>query len=155
MVCGLFGLKKMFGALKKKFEKLIKADESKIVSASINTESIHTQVIDANQRQLYEQGIQADGTSTGDYALSTKAYKEAYGDAYGIPGRTDHITGLDTGETYKSMEVKALPEGIVITADNNGFFDREPKALGLTSESKKEIIPEIRRNIIEAIAATL
>lgn len=117
---------------------------------------MQAQIVDLNQKQLYEQGLQADGSPTGQYAPYTIAQKQAYGDAYGVPGRTDHITGLDTGETYKSMHVEALPEGFVISADDrNGFFDVIDKGLGMTKESKKELLPEIHESMMERMKKAL
>ena len=143
----------MFERLKRKAAKFQNLNQDKLMDEVLAIPVLDAQIVDLNQKQLYEQGLQADGSPTGEYSAKTKLYKYFYGDARGIPGRADHMTGLDTGETYDSMAVKSLPEGIVITADDrNDFFKTyEPKGLGLTEGSKKEILPEVRESLIHKI----
>ena len=142
----------MLEAVKKLSAKVKAIDQGKELNQILTNESMQAQIIDLNQRQIYEQGIQADGTPTGEYSPKTIALKIQHGDARGVPGRVDHITGLDTGITYDSMNVKAEPDGIVINAeDRNGFFEIEPKGLGLTKESINEIIPEVRQSLIQRL----
>jgi hypothetical protein len=145
-----------FGRIKRKYQALKKLNQDKILHGILSDDLVQAQIVDLNQKQLYEQGLQADGTPTGEYSPITIAYKQQFGDARGIPGRTDHITGLDTGETYDSMKVESKSEGIIITAeDRNGFFDVEDKGLGLTNESLSEIRPEIRQGIINEVRKAL
>ncbi len=142
----------MFGAIKEKAKKVAAINQDKMLTEILSDDVLQAQIVDLNQKQLYEQGVQADGTETGQYHPYTVAYKIQYGDAKGVPGRVDHITGLNTGITYNSMKVKSLPEGIVVTADDrNNFFDREPKGLGLTNESLSEIRPHVREGLIEKV----
>lgn len=141
----------MFGdRLKRKLSKLRKLNQDVMLEKIFAGDSMDHQIVGLQQKQLYVKGEQSDGSPTGEYAPSTIAQKKAYGDAYGVPGRTDHITGLDTGETYRSMAVESLPEGFVITADDrNDFFKVIDKGLGLTQESKRELLPEIQEDILE------
>jgi len=146
----------MFGRIKNKFKKIQALDQGKMLDEILAIDSVKAQIIDLNQHQLYDLGIQADGSETGQYSINTIRRKLAYGDARNTPGRIDHITGLDTGITYNSMMVKALPDGIVIHADDrNNFFDREPKGLGLTRESIAEIRPEIKQRLIIKVRESL
>ena len=121
-----------------------------ILEDVLKDSSLQAQIVDLNQSQLYDQGIQADGTPTGDYAqITIDKYKPLAG-YEGRDSRSDHITGKDTGETYDSMKVSTGSEGFVITADDrNDFFEREPKGLGLTTESLNEILPEIKESFIQ------
>lgn len=139
-----------FQAIRNKADAIKKFDQDKELQKVLADPILDAQIIDLNQKQLYEQGIQSDGSPTGQYSPYTIALKEQYGDAYGVPGRTDHITGLDTGETYQSMAVESKLEGITITADDrNDFFKIEDKGLGLTNESLSEIRPHVRESLVE------
>jgi len=148
----------MFSAIKRRADNLRKFNQEKELDRILSTPSLEAQIIDLNQKQLYDEGIQADGTSTGQYAPITKSYYKPLAAAEGRDGRTDHVTLKDTGHLYDSMQVEAVPEGIIITADDeNGVFEKMKveQALGLTSESKAEIIPEIKQDLIETILTKL
>ena len=142
----------MLGILREKAERLKSFNQDEVLAAILNDDGIKAQIIDLNQKQLYEQGIQADGTPTGEYSPNTMRRKQAYGDSWNTPGESSHITGNDTGITYRSMNVRAEADGIVINADDrNNFFEREPQGLGLTSESLNELKPEITERLIEKV----
>jgi hypothetical protein len=142
----------MLGILKQKAEKFRAISTDSLLQEIFSSGDLDSQIIDLNQKQLYEQGIQADSTPTGDYSPNTRRRKQAYGDSFNTPGESGHITGNDTGITYKSMNVVAQPDGIVINADDrNNFFEREPKGLGLTKESLSEILPEVRERFKEKL----
>lgn len=148
----------MFDAIKKKVENLKKFNQEKALNEILSTPSLESQIIDLNQKQLYEQGIQADGSSTGQYAPITISHYKPLAKAEGRDGRTDHVTLKDTGHLYNSMEVVAVKEGITITADDeNGVFEKMKveDALGLTAESISDIIPEIRTELIEKVKNAL
>ena len=139
-----------------KFKKLSQIDENQLMHDVLDDETLQAQIIDLNQHQLYDEGLQADGTETGHYALKTMQYKEAYGDSRRTPGNISHITGNDTGETYDSMKVQNMPDSFLITADDrNDFGAREPNFLGLTEESIAEIQPQIIEGMIEKIKELL
>ena len=117
---------------------------------------IQAQIIDLNQKQLYEEGVQSDGSPTGDYAPITVAYYKPLAASEGRDGRSDHITGKDTGITYDSMRVIPGYNYFTIKADDrNNFFDREPLGLGLTRESIEELVPEILERAIEGVKETI
>lgn len=139
----------LFGKLLKRVEQL-KTPLKPIMEQVFKDVTLQAQIVDLNQYQLYEQGIQSDGSETGQYAQITIDKYKPLAEYEGRDGRSDHITGKDTGETYNSMRVRSDSAGIRITADDrNRFFDREPKGLGLTTESKNEIIPEVKEIFIK------
>jgi len=133
----------------------LKQDE--ILDEIFSVPSVQAQIVDLNQNQLYNQGVQSDGTPTGQYAPITVSKYKPLALAEGRDGRSDHITGKDTGETYASMKVQVLPKnGFEITADDrNNFFDRITDGLGLTEESVQTIMPEIKERMIDSIRQRL
>lgn len=144
----------MFGKLKQLEKKVRSFSQEKAMKEILKEKDLQAQIIDLNQKQLFEQGIDADGKPTGDYAPST-----IYG-TKNFPGkiekgqRYDHITLKDTGEFYDSMQVKSIPEGIQIKADylkegGEDLRDEWPSAVGLTNESKQEIKPQIKESFME------
>lgn len=142
----------MFEALINKFKGLAEMNANNVIHEVISDETLQAQIVDLNQNQLYEQGIQADGSPTGEYAPITITKWKPLAAAEGRDGRIDHITGKDTGQTYASMKVANLSDQFIITADDrNHFFDREPQGLGLTDESINEIMPQIKDGIIEQL----
>ena len=134
-------------------------NQADMLTEIFSDETLQSQIVDLNQSQMYDQGIQADGSPTGDYApITISKYKPLAAMETGDPrsGRSDHITGFNTGETYASMKAQPVSGGLIITADDrNNFFDREPEGLGLTEESLDEIIPEINERLIEMVDAEI
>lgn len=148
----------MFEAIKKKVNNLKKFNQDKAMKEILASPSLEAQIIDLNQKQLYEQGVQADGSSTGQYAPITINYYKPLAKSEGRDGRTDHVTLKDTGALYDSMQVVSKNEGIEITSDDeNGVFEKMKveDALGLTPESISEIIPEIRTELVERVKSAL
>ena len=142
----------MFEAVYEMGKRAAEMDESKMIAEIFEDETLQAQIVDLNQNQLYEQGLQADGTPTGEYAPITISFYKPLAAAEGRDGRSDHITGKDTGETYKSMKVANEDKAIRIEAeDRNDFFKRIPEGLGLTGESINQIIPEVRETLIEKV----
>lgn len=136
------------------FNKFSTLNESEIIHNILEDKTLQAEIVDLNQHQLYDEGVQSDGSETGQYALKTIKYKEAYGDSRGIPGNTAHITGNNTGVTYDSMRVQNNDDNFLIIAeDRNDFFKREPEGLGLTEESVDQIKPAIIEGMIERIKA--
>ncbi len=134
------------------FKKFSTLNENEILHAILEDKTLQAEIIDLNQHQLYELGIQSDGSETGQYAPITISKYKPLALAEGRDGRSDHITGKDTGITYDSMKVQNNSDNILITAeDRNKFFDREPEGLGLTVESIEEIKPAIIEGMIKAI----
>lgn len=118
--------------------------------------AMQAQIIDLNtQKQLYEQGVKADGTLVGEYSPATINKWKPLAGFEGRDSRSDHVTLKDTGEFYRSFEVRPEPGRIVIVADTIKPGGEDLAAtwganiLGLTSESIGELIPEIRQRVID------
>lgn len=142
----------MFEEIKNMCSRAASIDQNQVLEEILSDPSIQSQIIDLNQKQLYDEGVQADGSPTGDYAPITISKYKPLAAAEGRDGRSDHITGKDTGETYESMKVVNQAQGIQITADDrNNFFDRVPDGLGLTDDSIDQIIPEVNERMIDII----
>lgn len=129
-------------------KRLTAVSPSDLIEEAVKDPLIEAQIIDLNQKQLYEQGVEADGTPTGQYALRTIAEKEAIG------ARSDHVTLHDTGAFYDSMQIKAEGASVRIEGDmvkpDRDLEEGWPKALGLTPESLEEIKPDIEKAILRA-----
>lgn len=126
--------------------KVLALDQYVILEEALEDPYVQAQIIELNQSQLYDKGIEADGSPTGEYS---KKSIEVYGKS---PG---HITLKDTGATYDTMRVLSSGDGFVIVADMdlhgvdlNVIY---PNALGLTPESLEELLPLIRDTMIRII----
>jgi hypothetical protein len=86
---------KMFEAVYEMGKRAAEMDESKMIAEIFEDETLQAQIVDLNQNQLYEQGLQADGTPTGEYAPITISFYKPLAAAEGRDGRSDHITGKD------------------------------------------------------------
>lgn len=140
----------MFGAIRNLCKKVLDLDQVAILEEALQDSGIQELIIELNQSQLFDVGIEADGTPTGNYSevSVTKYGKE--------PG---HITLHDTGETYDSMKVITGDTGFQIIADMdlhgvdlNVIY---PHALGLTEDSLAILIPKLRTVMIIIIKEKL
>jgi hypothetical protein len=92
-------------------------------------------IIDLNTiDQLYNEGIDSQGKSLGDYSAYTKSLKQQKGQ------RTDHITLKDTGEFYNSFRIVFTGNALQIIAnpikdDTNLFREYGIDIVGLTEDS--------------------
>ena len=135
-----------------KFQKLydrisrLKVDLKEVVRDVLSESDVQQRIIEKNQEQLYDKGIQADGSSTGTYSPRTIKIKAEKGQ------KTSFVTLKDTGEFYRSMKVETDGAGIKISGDmikpTQDLEDLWPKALGLTNESKAEILEEIKGRVV-------
>lgn len=147
---GLFKFKDMLGKLRSFAKKIGSIDQNKLVKEVFNSPILEAQIIDLNQDQLFNKGIQADGTPTGEYAYNTIFGTSKYAGKIQKGQRYDHITGKDTGASYESMDVVAKEDKLVMQSKfPNSFLERLPDALGLTNESFKQIRPEIKERYVE------
>ena len=112
-------------------------------------------IIDLNQEQLYEYGIDSKGRSLGDYSAYTKSLKIPKGQ------RIDHITLKDAGDFYRSFSVKLEGSRFVIVADGqkedtNLFKEYGIDILGLTEDSfdvlRTTAIPIINKYLKERLS---
>jgi hypothetical protein len=130
----------MFQKFSSKVNRIATLDSNAFMADVFSDRDLQADVVLENQNQLYELGIEADGTPTGNYSKKTVASKMAYGERY------DHITLKDTGAFYGSMRVVNQGEGIIISGDTDkgdqDLSDRWPRALGLTSDSIEELKDE-------------
>lgn len=125
-------------------------DQNKLMKDAVDNSVIKAQIIDLNQSQMYDKGIDSKGETLGDYStISVSKYGK----------RPGHIQLKDTGEFYDSMKVGVEDSGIIITGDTDkGTVDLAkvyPDALGLTDESINEILPEITSNLAEKIKTAI
>lgn len=122
-----------------KFQKLAALDPRAIMAKAFENPGLKQQVVDWQQYQLYEEGVDAAGNPLGNYSPFTVRYKMSIGARY------DHITLNDTGAFYGSMQVLPKDNGVVIAADTQkpdvDLAVVYPKALGLTEQSKEEVKP--------------
>ena len=159
----------MFDALIEVATAAKKLDENKILQQVMSEPLVQAQILDLNKAQMYEKGVNAEGKSMGDYAPFTVEYKISVGQ------RHDHITLKDTGKMYDSMRVKAQREETVITANTvkeragktvyagpgdkgiviSDLDEQYGPILGLTDESKEQILPEITERFLEKTRAAL
>lgn len=136
----------MFGAIKDLGNNMQKLNHNRLMRDVIDETSVKAQIIDLNQSQMFDKGIDAKGETLGDYSqVSVTKYGK----------RPGHIQLKDTGEFYDSMKVGVEDEKFIITGDTDkGDVDLAnvyPDVLGLTTESKEEILPEIAQRLSEKI----
>lgn len=131
---------------------LMRLDRDQIVKQVIETPSLQTQIIDLNQAQLYEHGVDSKGDSTGGYASATIYGTNNFKGKIQKGQRYDHVTLKDSGASYASMRL-VIDRGVFkIAGDFPDSVDEQwPDAMGLTDESKAEIMPEIKERTIDLI----
>lgn len=135
--------------LKKRIEKL---NLNNLFKKIFNLRDVKDFVIERNQEQLYNRGIDATGkqiktyfaNSPNVYSHTTIGYKKEKGQPSGI------VTLKDTGEFYKTFKVNSQPEYAEVTAnfEVHGESIAEnldiTNVLGLTDENKKILIDYIK-----------
>jgi len=113
-------------------------------------EEIKSLMIEKNQGQLKDKHVRGDGTPI------TRIYSSVSQSKYGKPN--SEITLYDTGEFYGSMKVRSDDSGVTISGqtlkdgekgivDISGYVGGNP--MGLTDESKNEIMPNVKNKAIE------
>lgn len=136
-------------------ERGLAMDEDSLLETVFNDVEFQKEVIEQNQSQLYDEGIEADGTTLGNYAPRTIMYKENIAPGLGYDTKTDHVTLKDTGYMYSTMKVNPQEDGFVVNADmRKPNVDLEvvyPDALGLTDESIEKILPRVQEILVENI----
>lgn len=112
---------------------------------AIRMGQLEAQMLDLNHHQMFDLGVDALGAPLGEYSLFTKAIKERKGQ------RFYHVTLKDTEEFYDSMKIK-FEYTVTISGDmqkpDTDLSTIYPHALGLTNESKNEVIDEIKENFL-------
>lgn len=119
-----------------------------IMNDVLKDKQIQAQILDLNtNNQLFEKGVDIFGNDLGDYANTTKQYKQITGQRY------DHITLNDTGDFYKSFRFDNQKTAFKISADTikNGddLQNMFPNIIGLTDESKEEVISLVKEPFVD------
>lgn len=140
----------MFGAFKTLSRNLQNISPNKEVEEILREPQLQAQILDLNQAQMFDKGFDAKGDSLGDYSAASI-------DIYGK--RAGHIQLYETGEFYGSMKVLVGTDGFVISGDmvkpDQDLQKKWPDALGLTEESKSEIIPEVRDRLVDKVKSKM
>lgn len=99
--------------------------------------------------QLYNEGIDSDGITLGEYAQSTIEGTTRFAGKIAKGQRYDHITLRDTGAFYDSFKVIQTQDGLLITAysfkgdtDLRKRFGNE--IVGLTDKNYSKVVDEMR-----------
>ena len=108
---------------------------------------VQTFVLDLNRiGQLFEKGIDGDGSIIGLYSQTTEALNPSK--KAGTP-----YNFKDTGEFFESYVLKIYDDGFTIKADTikeeDDLLDYSKTLLDLTNQSKNEIIKKIIPFIIQ------
>lgn len=124
--------------------KMIPFLEFQVFKIVFDVPNVKQMIIEMNTNdQLFKKGVDSNGVSLmdigGDYSFVTKDMKSRNNQPY------DHITLKDTGDFYKSWNVKILADTIFIEADTIKDGDDLQQRwgndiLGLTDESKQKLI---------------
>lgn len=148
------------------FEKLLtltdnvkKLAPDKVLVRVLFESEIRLFILDLNkQKQLFDKGITAEGNIAGYYSAFTEEITK------GRKRAGDHYTFFDTGEFYRSFDVAVYSDGEFLIEANTIKEDgtdlqqkyrKEGNILGLTDESKSELIHKIYPAIIEQIRVDL
>lgn len=139
----------MFEVFKRMQKNVLELNTNAIISEIIAQPLINSEIIDAQKAQ-WDIGLEADGSFMGNYSpISVSKY-----------GKPDGPIKLeDTGATRESIKV-LINDGSFTTAADMDLHGVDlaaiyPAALGLTSESLAELMPEIKSNVIEKVRAKI
>lgn len=152
----------MFGALKKVISNVNKLNSGVLLKKVLdgNTQ-LQYDIIQLNtQKQLYEQGVFADGMPTGTYTKSTIYGTSKFEGKIAKGQPYDHVTFKDTGAMYESERIKITNDGFIMSMntikggeDLNERYGHEIE--GLTQESKAQVgewvLPSFRDETLKAI----
>lgn len=108
-------------------------------------------ITDLNKKRLSETGKDSDGNSIGDYTEYTTILKDEYGS--GIGAITDHVTGYNTGESYRSMFSSVISDELIVdtTTPQWSLFEEHfnnTAILGLTDSEIKIVQTEFNNRFI-------
>jgi hypothetical protein len=144
--------------LKKLLRSFQNLNQWELLKSLLKEKELRNYILDLNRiDQLFNQGIDSNGQSLGEYAASTILGTSKFKGKIEKGQPTDRVTLKDTGDFYKSFDILFEDDGFEITADEN--IDYVPKLLdtygedilGLTTESLQEAILVIRGAIIRKI----
>lgn len=146
----------MFGVIKNLAKRSRKLSSLGIVKKILRNSGLRMDILELNQEQMYDEGIDAKGQPLGEYAPMTLRHKLSPGPH---DHRTDHITLKDMGDFYNSMRLKNEKTHFVITGDmeksSTNLETIYPYALGLTEKNigvvRKWVRPIALQRIKEAL----
>lgn len=149
----------MLNGLKKRLNDVSKLDENKSMQKIFSDAVLQSQVLDMNvQNQLYEKGVDALGRSLGEYSPATIYGTKNFAGKIEKGQRYDHVTLKDTGEFYKSFRFVNERDGFKLTADTikdgNDLENTFGKVVGLTAESRGNLVEEVRPAVVEVVRKT-
>lgn len=108
----------MWGAVTDILDKAKQLNEGDAWEFAIDVEA-QDEIIRLNtQEQLYDEGIDSNENSLGEYSPVTKMIKT------GLGQRIDHVTLKDTGAFYRSFRVIVKKDSFEIVADDVSLYDR-------------------------------
>lgn len=144
----------MFGKILALNDKVQALKMNEVLHEIIDQDNIKAEIVDLNtQKQLFNEGLQSDGTINPDYSDTSV-------NVYGKP--PGPIKLFDTGDFYSTFKIQNNEDNFTIEANtlkdisdkvtmnqmnDNVTVDllaRFPKALGLTDESKGALITTIK-----------
>lgn len=146
----------MFGVIKELAKRSRRLSSAGIVKKILDNSGLQMDIVELNQEQMYEEGVDAKGQPLGHYAPMTLRHKLSPGPH---DHRTDHVTLKDRGDFYNSMGVKNEETYFVITGDmeksGTDLATIYPYALGLTTKNismvRKWVEPIAIQRIKEAL----
>lgn len=146
----------MFGVIKDLAKRSRKLSSSGIVKKILDNSGLQMDIVELNQEQMYDEGIDAKGQPLGEYAPMTLRHKLSPGPH---DHRTDHVTLKDRGDLYNSMGLKNEETHFVITGDmeksSTNLETIYPYALGLTEKNIGVVRKWIRPIAIQRIKEAL
>ena len=145
----------MFGRLRDVLTNVINLDSDEVMFVVLSRPDVQELIVILNTDEQLFQGINADGISLndigGDYSLFTTVPIKK---AKGLP--FNFVTLFDEGDFYDTFKVKVQKDGFIIEADTikegTDLQDRWGfELLGLTDESKNELVENIKEYIVAII----
>lgn len=145
----------MFESMIRAANNVLKLNGDEIMNQVFQGSQVKGEIKKLNVDQMYEQGIDSNGASLGQYTARTIKIKTEKNQ------RTDHITLRDTKEFHDSIRVGAESNAVIITGDmvkpDQDLEVRFPFALGLTDSNwdriRGLIIPDVRKIVWDKIRA--
>ena len=160
-----------FDPLRNLANEIIQTDINKIVNSILKNTDFNQFVLDLNRiDQLFEQGIQIDGSpvtssgpNNGTYSKASESLSQGLSFKYKDSSTKRKIAGepfnfVNTGEWFNSFRLIIKDDSFIIQAVNVHGIDMEAaygQLLGLTDESMQELInaiaPILRQRLINRL----
>lgn len=140
----------MFNKLRRLAESVEKIDADVLFNQFAKDENLKENIVHYNTiDQLFNQGIDSDGNSLGQYSASTIEGTKNYLGKKQKGQRYDHITLKDTGAFYDSFKVVQTQDGLLIVADpekddTNLRDEFGNEIIGLTDENYNKAVSEMK-----------